>query len=139
MNVLTAVLLVSFLTLLFAFYWAVEVLRADQGTVEMGKIARAIREGANAFLYRQYSTIGIMGLIVALLLFLLYNFSPHADPGMKYKIFFSFLIGAGLSALSGLIGMYTSVRANLRVAAGLSQGMSRGFDLALKGLSLIHI
>ncbi|MFN4181703.1 MAG: sodium-translocating pyrophosphatase, partial [bacterium] len=133
MSVLSVVLIVSFLTLLFAFYWATVVFRADQGSVEMGKIAHAIREGANAFLYRQYSTIGIMGIITALLLFLLYNFSPHAEPEMRYKVFFSFLIGAGLSALSGLIGMYTSVRANLRVAAGLSKGMSRGFDLALKG------
>ncbi len=133
MEILWLVFAVSIFTLLFALYWLSVVLRAESGTVEMGKISQAIREGANAFLKRQYSTIGIMGILVALLLYLLYAFSPQATPGMQYRVIFAFLMGSGLSALSGFIGMYASVRANLRVAAGLSRGLSRGFELGLKG------
>jgi len=109
------VFIISLVALLFAAYLAWDVLKRDTGTPAMQNIANAIREGANAFLKRQYKTIAILAIVVAVLIFGVYAFLGKWDYAIKTA--FAFVVGAVCSALSGLIGMYISVRANIRTAS----------------------
>jgi len=92
----------------------------------MIEIALAIKEGAVAFLKRQYRTIGIVAIILFFILF--------ATLGIKSAL--GFLIGALASALSGFIGMMVSTKANVRVAEIAKLGLKRALDLSFKGGSV---
>src|ERR671922_1570180 len=105
---------VSVVALIFAGYLAKNVLQQGTGTVEMQQIAAAIREGAEAFLKRQYRTIGLMTLGLAVLMFILYGFLKDWDTSAKMTV--AFVLGAVCSALSGYIGMYISIRGHVRPA-----------------------
>jgi K(+)-stimulated pyrophosphate-energized sodium pump len=123
--------LVSVVALVFAAYFAKYVLRQGSGTVEMQQIAEAIREGAEAFLKRQYWTIGLMTLGLALLMFILYGFLKGWDTSTKMT--FAFVLGAVCSALSGYIGMYISIRANVRTANATRTNLGQALVIALRG------
>ncbi|HEY5334536.1 MAG TPA: sodium-translocating pyrophosphatase [Mycobacteriales bacterium] len=105
---------VAILALVVAAVFARQVLAAGTGTPRMQDIAKAVQEGANAFLARQFRTLSVFAVIVFGLLFLL-----PADGGFNVKLGRSlfFLLGAVFSALVGFIGMTLATRANLRVAA----------------------
>jgi len=90
-----------------------EVLAADEGTDNMKRIAQAVQEGANAYLTRQFRTLGIFAAIAFFLLLAL----PADDWGVRIGRSIFFLLGAGFSASVGYLGMNLAVRANLRVAA----------------------
>ncbi|MGH8069949.1 MAG: sodium-translocating pyrophosphatase [Candidatus Entotheonellia bacterium] len=124
-------LLVSAVALVFAGYLARYVLREQSGTFEMQQIAAAIREGAEAFLKRQYRTIGLMTLGLAVLMFILYGFLKDWDTSVKMT--FAFVLGAVCSALSGYIGMYISIRANVRTANAARTSLGRALVIALRG------
>jgi K(+)-stimulated pyrophosphate-energized sodium pump len=124
-------LLVSAVALVFAGYLARYVLREQSGTFEMQQIAAAIREGAEAFLKRQYRTIGLMTLGIAVLMFILYGFLKGWDTSVKMT--FAFVLGAVCSALSGYIGMYISIRANVRTANAARTSLGRALVIALRG------
>ncbi|MHA2620220.1 MAG: sodium-translocating pyrophosphatase [bacterium JZ-2024 1] len=132
------VVIVSVSAVVLAAYLAKYVLGLPRGTPEMQGIAQAIQEGASAFLKRQYSTITLIGAVVAVLIFLLYAYGPvaHAEGdrvSLALRIALSFLLGALMSGIAGTVGMLVSVRANLRSAAALEKGMMASLKVALFG------
>ena len=98
------------------------LMKASTGNDRMREIAAAIQEGASAYLRRQYTTIGIVGVVILIAAWLLIG--PWAAIG--------FLIGAVLSGAAGFAGMLISVRANVRTAQGASESLARGLDLAFR-------
>jgi K(+)-stimulated pyrophosphate-energized sodium pump len=124
-------LVVSVIGLIFAGYLAKYVLQQGTGTAEMQQIAAAIREGAEAFLKRQYRTIGLMTLGLAVLMCILYGFIKDWDTSLKMT--FAFILGAACSALSGYIGMYISIRANVRTANAARTSIGQALVIALRG------
>jgi K(+)-stimulated pyrophosphate-energized sodium pump len=122
MTVLWAIVLCGALSIVYAIWATASVMKADAGNPRMQEIAAAVREGAQAYLKRQYMTIGIVGVVIFVLLawFL----------GMKVAI--GFLIGAVLSGAAGFIGMNVSVRANVRTAQAATTSLAGGLELAFK-------
>ena len=123
---------VGVLALFAAFALARLVLAADNGTAEMQAISNAIREGAEAFLSRQYRTIGILAVVIAIIVFCGYNFSPRTHD-VAIKTVIAFLVGATCSGLAGFTGMYVSIRANIRTAAAARNSLNGALQAALRG------
>ncbi|MYZ46709.1 sodium-translocating pyrophosphatase [Propylenella binzhouense] len=122
MVMLYLVIACGILSLVYAG-WAIQsVMAADAGNMRMQEIAGAIREGATAYLTRQYTTIAIVGVIVFIAAWLLLSATAA----------FGFAIGAILSGLAGFIGMLVSVRANVRTAQASSQSLGAGLEIAFK-------
>ncbi len=125
-------LAIGVLALVAAFFFARSVLASDQGSPEMQHIARAIREGAQAFMGRQYKTIALMALAIAIVLFAGYWMYGPTQP-MAFRVVIGFLVGAACSGISGYTGMFVSIRANLRSAAAARTSLTRALQLALHG------
>ncbi len=117
---------------LLAAYWLTkDVLSRKTGTPKMQEIADAIKEGSNAFVKRQYSTIAILSILFAIGILAVYYYIGNTRLGWITSL--SFLFGAFCSALSGIIGMWISVRANIRTAAGAHKSMNEALTTALRG------
>lgn len=104
------------------------ILRLPEGNEKMKEISRAIQSGAKAFLNRQYKSVAL----VAVILFLVIGFVP----ALGWKTALAFIIGAGLSALTGYIGMFVSVRANVRTTEAARGGLAKALNVAVKGGSV---
>ncbi|MFH1714413.1 MAG: sodium-translocating pyrophosphatase [Candidatus Nealsonbacteria bacterium] len=117
---------VSVFSLAFAFFLVKEIDKSSSGQGKMLEVAQAIREGANAFLKRQYRTIAVAAVLIFIILF--FFLGPKTALG--------FLIGALASALSGFIGMMVSTRANVKVAEAAKSGLKPALNLAFKGGSV---
>ncbi len=122
MTVILGVIVCGLLSIMYAVWATRSVMAADQGNERMQEIAGYIREGAQAYLTRQYMTIAAVGVVVAILAWLL--LSGTAALG--------FIIGAVLSGAAGFIGMHVSVRANVRTAQASSHSLAAGLDIAFK-------
>src|SRR5271170_2519388 len=122
---------VGLLALVAALLLARAVIASDTGTVEMQSISNAIREGAEAFLRRQYRTIGAIALVLAVVVFVGYHMSPRTSP-FALKTVVSFLVGAVCSGLAGFTGMYCSIRANIRTASAARTSLNGALQLALR-------
>ncbi len=110
------------IAVLYGIFASRSILAASAGTERMQEIAGAIQEGAKAYLDRQYRTIGLVGIVVAVILF--FTLGSQAAIG--------FLIGAILSGAAGYVGMLISVRANVRTTEASRQGLAQGLSISFK-------
>lgn len=125
------VFLVSIVSLLMAGYLTWHVLKQDDGTPEMRKISDAIRQGANAFMKRQYTTIGLLSVVVAAIIFGVYAFLGQFSYAWHTAL--AFILGALCSTIAGFVGMYVSVRANIRVASAARTSLDKALKIAIRG------
>ena len=123
---------VSVLSLFVAFLFARQVIGSDTGTPAMQQISAAIKEGAEAFLKRQYKTIYALSIVLAILIYALYLFLGKGQP-LALKTVISFFAGAVCSGLAGFSGMYVSIRANLRAASAARTSLNGAMKMALRG------
>jgi K(+)-stimulated pyrophosphate-energized sodium pump len=127
-NVLVA-LVCGLAAVAYGLYLTSWVLKQSPGNERMREIQAAIQEGANAYLNRQYRTIGVVAIVIAALLLL----AQTVTSTLGWKEALGFLIGAVLSSAAGYIGMNVAVRANARVAEAARRGIAPAFDVAFKG------
>src|SRR3989338_10235371 len=125
------VIIVSILALIFSAYLTRQILKEDTGTEGMRDIANLIKIGAEAFVKRQYTTIGILTVLLALIIYGAYSFFGKDELGWRTSV--SFLFGAASSAFAGIFGMWISVRANIRTASSAKKSMRRAFLTAFRG------
>ena len=141
MHVLPLVIGISLLSLLVAVLLARHVLSHDQGPAEMRAISNAIKEGAEAFLRRQNGTILVFAVVLAAIIFILYafvrshrDFDPVATPlGLAFWITLSFVLGAACSVFAGYVGMWVSIRSNIRTASAARTSLNKALQIALRG------
>ena len=122
MDLVTIAIILGLLAVLYGFVTSRQVLGSPAGSERMQEIAAAIQEGAQAYLKRQYTTIGVVGVVVAVIIAL--TLGTISATG--------FVIGAILSGVAGFIGMNISVRANVRTAAAAQIGLQQGLTLAFR-------
>ncbi|MGB5949038.1 MAG: sodium-translocating pyrophosphatase [Parvibaculum sp.] len=121
-NALWAIIGCGGLAILYGIFAGRSVLSADAGNARMQEIAAAIQEGAGAYLNRQYTTIGIVGAVIFVVISWL----------LGLKVGIGFLVGATLSGAAGYIGMLVSVRANVRTTQASSKSLAAGLSIAFR-------
>ena len=124
-------IVVSLLSIAYAFYLSKKIGDEPVGQGKMVDIARYIKEGAVAFLKRQYMSIGGIAILLALILYLVYGFTGNWLHG--FQVSTAFIFGAALSMLSGYIGMWSAGRSNIRTAHAAQNSLSRALVIALRG------
>jgi K(+)-stimulated pyrophosphate-energized sodium pump len=113
----------AIVSILFALYLVWKVLKFSEGEGKMVEISKAIREGAKAYLNRQYKTVAYVAIVVAIILYFALGFNTAIG----------FLIGAIASAAAGYIGMNVAVRSNSRTAQAAKSGLEGALELAFRG------
>jgi len=134
------VIAISCFSLLFAVYLARHVIQKDMGTARMQEISNAIKEGAEAFLSRQNRTIILFAAVLAVLIFILYAYARAPSPAdpvpplqMAFWTTLSFVLGALCSVIAGYIGMWVSIRANIRTASAVRTSLNDALRIAMRG------
>jgi K(+)-stimulated pyrophosphate-energized sodium pump len=127
--IITFALVAAVTGIAYGLYLAIWVFKLDAGNPKMQEIAKAIQEGASAYLNRQYKTVGV---VAAVLFALLWGAGAVSDKfGLLTAV--GFLIGAGASSLAGYVGMVIAVRANVRTAQAAHKGMNAALTVAFRG------
>jgi len=139
MDILTIVPIAGLVSIIFAVYYYFYVKKQDAGTPKMREISDAIKEGANAFLKRQYKTLAIFVLVIFIILGVFLN----------VKLAIAYVFGSVCSATAGFLGMSVALKANVRTAQAAKKGLKQAFPigfyggavmgLAVVGLALIGI
>jgi K(+)-stimulated pyrophosphate-energized sodium pump len=122
MTALGLIVLCGLLAIVYGIWAIWSVMQSDAGSQKMQEISAAVREGAQAYLKRQYTTIGIVGVVIFFIVGWL----------LGWLVAIGFAIGAVLSAAAGFIGMNVSVRANVRTAQAAIGSLAGGLELAFK-------
>ena len=122
-NLLFMIPIAGLVALVFGIYLFRSIFSKDTGSDEMREISDAIKDGAMAYLSRQYRTIGIICVIL----------TPVLGLAINWLVAAAFLIGAFFSALSGFIGMYVSVNANIRTASAARNSLKEAFTTSFRG------
>ena len=122
MTALGVIIVCGLLAIAYGAWATMSVLKADSGSARMQEIAAAVREGAQAYLKRQYTTIGLVGAVIFLVVWYF----------LGLLVAIGFLIGAVLSGAAGFIGMNISVQANVRTAQAAISSLAGGLELAFK-------
>jgi K(+)-stimulated pyrophosphate-energized sodium pump len=133
---LWVILAISIVALLFAWYLVREVLSAPEGTPKMREIAQAIQEGAKAYLSRQFRTLAVFLVVLTIALFFVLPApanAAHSELSIKLGRSLAFILGAGFSAITGYVGMWLAVRANVRTAnAARESGLRMALRIAFR-------
>jgi len=116
------ILLCGLTALLYGFITSRQILSLSPGNDKMQEISKAIQEGARAYLNRQYMTIGVVGVIIFILIWLIFGLSSALG----------FFIGAFFSGAAGYVGMNISVRANVRTTQAASSSLAEGLSVSFK-------
>ena len=122
MTALWAIVGCGLLSIVYAAWATRSVLNSDAGSTKMQEISDAVREGAQAYLRRQYMTIASVGIVIFLIVGLT----------LGWLVAVGFAVGAVLSGAAGFIGMNVSVRANVRTAQAAIGSLAAGLELAFK-------
>ncbi|MEM0346558.1 MAG: sodium/proton-translocating pyrophosphatase, partial [Thermoplasmatales archaeon] len=125
------ILIAALLGILYAAIQSYLLLRIPVTDKKAEKISLSIRQGANAFMRRQYTNIFIFAAILAIIIFIAFYFSSGVSTAWKLTL--GFLVGSIGSAVAGLIGMNISVRANVRTAVEAKKGLNPALKLAFRG------
>ncbi|MEM4068932.1 MAG: sodium-translocating pyrophosphatase [Thermoplasmatales archaeon] len=125
------ILIAALLGILYAAIQSYLLLRIPVTDKKAEKISLSIRQGANAFMRRQYTNIFIFAAILAIIIFIAFYFSSGVSTAWKLTL--GFLVGSIGSAAAGLIGMNISVRANVRTAVEAKKGLNPALKLAFRG------
>lgn len=127
--IITFALIAAAAGIAYGLYLAMWVFKLNAGNVKMQEIAKAIQEGAAAYMNRQYRTVG---MVAAVLFVLLWGGGAVSDKfGLLTAV--GFLVGAGASAIAGYVGMIIAVRANVRTAQAAHDGMNAALTVAFRG------
>jgi len=129
-NVILFALFCGVLGVIYAAMTAVWVSKQDAGTTKMQEISNAVKEGAYAFLAREYKTVAIVAVVLVILI---------AAMGLGIWTSIGFLIGTVGSALAGFVGMWVTVRANVRTTQAAHKGLQAALGLAFKGGSVTGV
>ncbi|HYN70190.1 MAG TPA: sodium-translocating pyrophosphatase [Candidatus Eisenbacteria bacterium] len=129
------------IAVLFAIYLARDVLSRDTGTAAMQDVAGTIFEGAVAFIRRQYTTIGILAVVGAVVIAAVISVFETRDVAdtsvfgldLGWRTGLAFLVGAACSMASGIIGMFISVKSNVRTAAAARRSLVEAVQVAMRG------
>lgn len=122
-NLVQISVVVGIVAILYGAFLVRSILALPRGDKRMEDIASAIQEGAAAYLQRQYATISIMGLVIFIAI----------GAALNWTVALGFLTGAVLSGISGAIGMWISVRANVRTTEAARHGLAPAMDVAVRG------
>ena len=132
-NLLFIVPIAAVIALVVAFLFFRQVFSKDKGTPEMQAISDKIEEGAMAYLARQYKTIGIIAVVIAIIIAVVGFAVKDFEDYLNYKVAIAFILGAGCSILSGFIGMKVSVNSNIRTSAAATRSLSEAFQTSFRG------
>lgn len=131
MTLLYLPIIISFVSLVVVAFLMRWIYAQEPGTTSMQRVALAIQQGANAFVRRQYKTIGLITVLVAALLMSIYYYA--GDTTLGWQTTLAFILGAISSAMAGIIGMIMSTTANVRSAAASKHGYNAALQVALRG------